>query len=106
MVGLNLSETEALVKARLPGWEFTKTGYRYSVEYLPWLNKQWIQSLLKIAPNETFLDVGCYQGLFVIEAAMKGQYAIGLDTLENRVREGKIQAKKVSRFRKFGLYCW
>jgi len=40
------------------------------------------------------LDVGCYQGLFVIEAAMRGQSAIGVDTLENRVREAKIQAKR------------
>ncbi len=75
----------------MSGWEDTKTGRRYA-EYVPRLLKEWLDRRILLR-GEPYLDVGCYQGLFVIENASKGLFSVGLDIQKNRLMEAMQKAK-------------
>lgn len=60
--------------------------------------------------GKTFLDIGCAEGFFVIQAVLRGaEYARGIDISENRLRVARIAAKawgvqNKSEFKNASLY--
>lgn len=57
------------------------------------LRKHWTQKMLGLRPTDSFLEIGCADGVFVREAARLCKRAVGMDISQARVAKAKAVSK-------------